>query len=80
MSTTETHSPGNLLPERKGFAERALNFIERNGNRLPTPAMLFLYGLALTLVLSCLFSFISFDMIDPRSGQAIEVKNLLRGD
>ena len=80
MSTTETHSPGNLIPERKGFTERALNFIERNGNRLPTPAMLFLYGLALTLVLSCLFSFISFEMIDPRSGQAIEVKNLLRGD
>ena len=80
MSTTETHSPGDLMPEKKRFTERALNFIERNGNRLPTPAMLFLYGLALTIVLSCLFSFISFDMIDPRSGQAIEVKNLLRGD
>ncbi len=80
MSTTQAHSPGQLPVERKSLAERILNFIERNGNRLPTPAMLFLYCLGITLVLSLVFSMVSFDMIDPRSGQAIEVKNLLNGD
>ena len=80
MTTIQTHPPGHLLPEKKTLVERALNFVERNGNRLPTPAMLFVYCLAITLVLSGLFSMVSFDMIDPRSGQAIEIKNLLNGN
>lgn len=64
-------------PPKRKLSDRALNFIERNGNRLPSPAMLFLYCLAITLVASFLFSLMTFEMIDPRSGAAIEITNLV---
>ncbi len=66
-----------LPQESRSFSDRILGFIERNGNKLPSPAMLFLYALIATFAASLLFSMISFDMIDPRSGEAIVVNNLV---
>ncbi len=81
MSSVHADTSGQLPQEsRHSIADRVLNFIERNGNRLPSPAMLFLYCLAITLGLSLVFSMMTFDMIDPRSGSAITINNLLTGD
>ncbi len=59
--------------------ERALARIERAGNRLPDPAILFLLLLAITWLLSAILSGIDFSAIDPRSGQPLVVQNQLSG-
>ncbi|MCO7187180.1 MULTISPECIES: AbgT family transporter [unclassified Pseudoalteromonas] len=62
------------------FVMRFLNNIERVGNKLPDPAMIFLGAMLLIWLLSWMFSGVSFDAIDPRTGEAIVVHNLLSGD
>jgi aminobenzoyl-glutamate transport protein len=59
---------------------RALNAIERAGNKLPDPAMIFLFAMLIIWGLSLWLSHISFEAIDPRTGEAIVVNNLLTGD
>jgi len=56
-----------------------LGAVERIGNKLPDPAMLFVGLLFAVWVLSWLLSYMSFDVIDPRSGEALVIKNLLSG-
>ena len=56
-----------------------LGTVERVGNKLPDPAMLFVGLLFIVWLLSWLLSYVSFDVIDPRSGLPIEVKNQLAG-
>ncbi|MCW8857837.1 MAG: AbgT family transporter [Kangiella sp.] len=63
-----------------GAIARFLNGIERVGNKLPDPAMIFLSAMLIIWVLSWLLSGISFDAIDPRTGETIIVNNLLTGD
>jgi aminobenzoyl-glutamate transport protein len=71
---SQTQPPGSPT-----LFERLLAAIERVGNRLPDPAILFLWMLGLTMVVSALLSQVSFEAIDPRSGQPVVVKNLLSG-
>ncbi len=59
---------------------RALNAIERAGNKLPDPAMIFLFAMLIIWGLSLWLSHVSFNAIDPRTGEAIIVNNLLTGD
>jgi len=56
-----------------------LGTVERVGNKLPDPAMLFVGLLFTVWILSWLLSYVTFDVIDPRSGEALLVKNLLAG-
>jgi len=62
---------------KPGGLNRVLNAIEKVGNKLPDPAILFALLLALVWVLSWAMSGMVFTEIDPRSGQAIQVRNLL---
>ncbi len=59
--------------------DRFLNSIERIGNRLPDPAILFLISLVTIWFLSLLLAPVSFTEIDPRSGEPITINNLLTG-
>lgn len=61
------------------FLDRFLDLIERAGNKLPDPAMLFLSLMLLTWVLSALLAPIDFGAVDPRSGGELRVQNLLTG-
>jgi len=56
-----------------------LGTVERVGNKLPDPAMLFVGLLFVVWVLSWLLSYVTFDVIDPRSGDALVINNLLSG-
>jgi len=56
-----------------------LGTVERVGNKLPDPAMLFVGLLFIVWILSWLLSYVTFDVIDPRSGEALIIKNLLQG-
>ncbi|MFA0079470.1 AbgT family transporter [Vibrio artabrorum] len=60
--------------------DRFLNFIERAGNKIPDPALLFFWGLIIVWVLSAVLSRFTFDLIHPVSGEAIVVSNLLTGE
>jgi aminobenzoyl-glutamate transport protein len=59
--------------------DRFLNVIERAGNKLPDPAMLFVIALLLVWVFSALLAPVQFAEIDPRNGEPIRVQNLLTG-
>ncbi|HYP29089.1 MAG TPA: AbgT family transporter [Blastocatellia bacterium] len=68
-------------PDKKPsrWVDRALNTIERVGNRLPDPAALFLILLVVVWVLSALLSPIQFSEIDPRNGKPLQINNQLTG-
>ena len=56
-----------------------LGTVERVGNKLPDPAVLFIALLFIVWVLSWMLSYVSFDVIDPRSGEALVIRNLMSG-
>jgi aminobenzoyl-glutamate transport protein len=64
---------------RPGVVNRLLGSIERIGNKLPDPAMLFLFSLFIVWGLSALLAPVEFADLDPRSGEPIRVINLLTG-
>ncbi len=56
-----------------------LGTVERVGNKLPDPAVLFIALLFIVWALSWMLSYVTFDVIDPRSGEALTIQNLLTG-
>jgi aminobenzoyl-glutamate transport protein len=64
---------------RSTFLDRALNAIEKIGNKLPDPAALFLILLVVVWILSALLSTMTFTEIDPRTGKSIVINNQLTG-
>lgn len=56
-----------------------LGAVERVGNKLPDPAVLFIALLFIVWVLSWLLSYVTFGVIDPRSNEPLVVNNLLSG-
>lgn len=64
---------------RRSFLIRFLDVVERIGNRLPDPALLFLGLMLVVWIVSALLSNVQFAELDPRNGQPIQVKNLLAG-
>ena len=69
--STQTHS--------RTWLESALAGIERVGNRLPDPAVLFFLLLIFTWVLSWLLASVEFSAVHPQSGEPIRVINQLAG-
>jgi len=63
----------------RGRIARILDGVERIGNRLPDPAMLFLLLMFVVWFVSWWLAGVQFTEIDPRSGQPIEIRNLLAG-
>jgi aminobenzoyl-glutamate transport protein len=63
-----------------GWLARALDGVERLGNRLPDPALLFFLLLLAVWVLSAVMAQFSYEHVDPRSGEPIAVVNLLNAE
>ena len=61
------------------FSQRVLATVERMGNRLPDPALLFVALLFIVWISSWLLSYVNFELIDPRNGESLEVVNQLSG-
>ncbi len=72
MSTQEQVPAASLT-------QRLLACVERVGNRLPDPALLFVALLAIVWLLSWLLSYFDWAVIDPRSGEPVEIVNQLSG-
>jgi aminobenzoyl-glutamate transport protein len=54
-----------------------LGTVERIGNKLPDPAVLFIALLFIVWVLSWLLSYVTFSVIDPRTSEPLVINNLL---
>ncbi|WP_069130472.1 AbgT family transporter [Rhodohalobacter halophilus] len=71
------------VPESEGrgsFFDKFLNIIENAGNKLPDPAMLFFLLLVIVWVFSAILSPIDFGEVHPRTGEALNVQNMLTGN
>lgn len=69
----------DTLPKRT-LVTRMLDAVERVGNKLPDPAVLFLVLMLLVWAVSWWFSTMTFSEIDPRTGEAIQIKDQLAGN
>ncbi len=67
------------MPESRRGLHRALDAVERAGNKLPDPAVLFLVAMLITWVASWLLSGVAFTEIDPRNNEPIRVRDMLAG-
>ncbi|TSJ56818.1 AbgT family transporter [Atlantibacter subterraneus] len=72
-SLTRTSSKGSESRLMAGF----LNAIERAGNRLPEPALIFLYFMLLVMGLSAALSLVEFSIVNPVTQQPVQINNLL---
>ncbi len=61
------------------MSKRFLDAVEWAGNKLPDPAMLFVWALAITWGLSAALAPIQFTELDPRSGEPIRVVSQVTG-
>ena len=68
--------PADTANSPKGF----LGTVERVGNALPDPAVLFIALLGIVWVLSWLLSYVTFDVFHPATGERIVVVNQLAGE
>lgn len=69
----------NNASVRQSLAIRMLATVERVGNKLPDPTVLFIALLVIVWLLSWLLSYVSFSIIDPRSEEPIVIINQLSG-
>lgn len=61
------------------FFNRFLNGIEKTGNKLPDPAILFFYLMVFVWILSAILAPIDFGEVHPLTGAELSVNNLLIG-
>lgn len=66
-------------PTRESLPNRLLGIVERVGNKLPDPAVLFITLLGIVWLLSWLLSYTTFGVVDPRTGEPIVIINQLTG-
>lgn len=64
-------------PDDLSFLQRFLNVLERLGNKLPDPALLFVLALLVVWGISVILADVTFTELDPRNGLPIQVKNQL---
>ena len=62
-----------------GLTDRFLNFVERVGNKLPDPAVLFVIAMLLTWIVSALLSGYAFEVPSKDGPQARQIVNQLSG-
>ncbi len=76
------HTPSNAplpAPASRSLLYRALDVVERLGNKLPDPAILFLLLTLVVWLVSWALSGVTFVELDPRSGEPLKVINQLDG-
>ncbi|WP_129990541.1 p-aminobenzoyl-glutamate transporter [Rahnella sp. CFA14(1/10)] len=54
-----------------------LHWVERVGNKIPNPFLLFVYLIAVLMVASAVISWLNITAVNPTNGDVIHVKNLL---
>lgn len=67
----------NNTKEKQSKSQSMLDFVERFGNKLPHPFMIFIYLAVIVIIASAIVSFFDVSVIDPGSGDEIAAQNLL---
>lgn len=67
----------NNTKEKQSKSQSMLDFVERFGNKLPHPFMIFIYLAVIVIIASAIVSFFDVSVIDPGSGDEITAQNLL---
>lgn len=68
------------MEKKKGFFSKLLDIIERVGNKLPDPFMLFIGLAVLMIFISYAFSLAGASVIHPGTGEDTPIRNLLSGE
>lgn len=68
------------MKNKKGFFQRFLDVVERVGNKLPDPFVLFVGLAVLMIIVSSIFSLFDASVIHPGSGEEMPIKNLISGE
>ena len=76
----DANQPASPSKVRRGLVSAFLDFIERAGNRLPDPVMIFIALAALTLVASGIAAGLGASVVHPVSGETVVAVNLLGRD
>lgn len=74
MPSDDAIAPNELKSEKKLY--RILNFVERVGNLIPNPAMLFVGLAALVVIVSAIASSAGLSVAHPATGETVRVVNL----
>lgn len=73
-------SPATKAAPSARLLNRMLNGIERLGNRLPDPFMIFVYLGLVVILTSVLMSAFDASVVHPSSGDTLEIRSLLSGE
>lgn len=68
------------MKNKKGFFQRFLDVVERVGNKLPDPFVLFVGLAVLMIIVSSIFSLFDASVIHPGTGEEMPIKNLISGE
>ncbi|MFU0789164.1 AbgT family transporter [Virgibacillus proomii] len=68
------------MKEKKNLFQKFLNGIERVGNKLPDPFILFIALAIIVIIASSIFSMFNASVIHPGSGEELPIKNLASGE
>ena len=67
-------TPETVQPQKVGGF---LGWIERIGNKIPDITMLFIAAFFITCIVSMIFSYFTFDYVNPATGKQIAITNML---
>ncbi|MET3698446.1 aminobenzoyl-glutamate transport protein [Bacillus oleivorans] len=70
----------NFEKQKRSFFDRLLDSIEKVGNKLPDPIVLFFILCGITLLVSLIASLINISAVHPVTKETVEVINLLNGE
>ncbi len=73
-------TPADTLPAPRGALMRFLDVVEKVGNKLPDPALLFILLMLVVFGLSWALSGINWEVLDPRTDAPLVINNLLGAD
>ncbi|GGP10178.1 AbgT family transporter [Oceanobacillus neutriphilus] len=68
------------MKKKKGFFQKFLDVVEKVGNKLPDPFVLFIGLAVFMIILSWIFSLFNASVIHPGSGEEVPIKSLLSGE
>ncbi|MFD1171832.1 AbgT family transporter [Oceanobacillus picturae] len=68
------------MEKRRGLFQRFLDLVEKVGNKLPDPFILFIGLSLLMIVVSYIFSLFNASVVHPGTGEELEIQNLLSGE
>ena len=65
---------------KQGWFDKFLSGLERACNKLPPPAILFIYLFVIVAILGCIFNLLGVSVINPAKNEPVYAKNLFSSE